>query len=123
MLCTQTTESFSDANLKDKIFDNPSMLPCWYLENVEDYLSILKHANLYNHTDFLQATKQQRLAESNLRTTHLETTSQKPVQKIQQVLDIKQYDESAFYNGYSFTNTRIKKVQMNNWDAVLKRNQ
>lgn len=42
------------------------ILPAWYLECAEDYLSILRSSREYGHSELLEATRRQRIAEYKL---------------------------------------------------------
>lgn len=105
------------------------VLPKWYIECAEDYLSILQSSKDYTHTELLEATKNQRLAEYKLMRERMnsecasecmDSNPVAPVPVAQPVqVNLQQYDESVMLRGY-FQRDRPKPNTKGFWENILK---
>ena len=104
-------------------------LPKWYIESVEDYLSIVRCSKDYTHTELLEATKNQRLAEYKLMRERMaserafecmDSNQVAPVPVAQPVqVNLQQYDESVMLRGHLHRD-RPKPNTKGFWENILK---
>jgi hypothetical protein len=105
-------------------------LPKWYIECAEDYLSILRSSKDYTHTELLEATKNQRLAEYKLMRERMasecaaECMDSNPVPPVAPVaqpmrVNLQKYDESVMLRGH-FQGDRPKPNTKGFWENILK---
>lgn len=106
------------------------ILPKWYHECVEDYLSILRSSQDYTKIELFEATKKQRLAEYKLMIQRMtsppaaEKSYMAPVSDLSSVpplAKLRQYDNSIMYKG----NFQVNRPKQNRntrglWENILK---
>ncbi len=101
------------------------VLPKWYIECAEDYLSVLRSYQDYSKAELFEATKKQRLAEYKLMRERMNAdeamtlppSSTGPLA----LFPLQQYDNSIMYKGH-FQANRIKPSFNTSgfWENVLK---
>ena len=108
-------------------------LPGWYIDCAEDYLSMLRNCQYYSHTELLEASKKQRIAEYKLMKLKLSECEVRPVgcevgqegedgQVTNKQIHIKPYENNAMYQGYFNSCTQKKTIQKKSdfWESILK---
>lgn len=105
-----------------------TLLPKWYLECAEDYLSMLRYPDEYTHAEMLEATKNQRLAEYKLMAERLTPRLQDPegpprsVAENQPTPVLPLYGTQALYQGHLAQRRKLatRPTSTNLWERVLK---
>ena len=105
-------------------------LPSWYIDSVEDYLSIIRNFHLYSLSELHDASKTQRDAEYKLfcerRGGNTQETLNPPPKQRENLPKLIPYGTADLYrgysNGYSNRNDKIpnKRVSKNSFWDVLK---
>ena len=101
-------------------------LPTWYVECVEDHLSILRSSQDYTQTELFEATKNQRLAEYKLMRERMSVDENSDMSSVPSatpvpVVKLQQYDSSIMSLGHFKANrSKSSTTTTGFWENILK---
>lgn len=96
-------------------------LPSWYIEQAQDYISILRSSEMYSEKELSRATESQRLAEYKLMKMKMNSNHVKIKESSSNktVIELKTYPNNALYDGYQNFRARNNGDQTDSWSSVF----